>query len=350
MVQESCPSPSGATSRRWRLSAVLLALAAVVAGCGGSSSSKSLTLYNGQHEQTTAALVARFEKLTGISVNIRSNDEDALASQIAAEGPGSPADAIYAENSPPLDYLQRHGLLVPVAPATLARTPRRYDSPQGDWVGVSARVSVLIYNTQLLKRSQLPNSVMQLAEPQWKGKLAFAPSETDFQPIVTSVAHTYGDAGALRWLQGMKANAGSHIYPNNETTTNEINRGQAAIGLIDQYYWYRQRAQVGASGMHSAIAYLGARDPGYVMDVSGAAVLKSSSHQAQAQKLLAFLVSAQGERIIARSDSFEYPLGSGVKTSQAETPFAQLRPNPIGVASLGDGSTAISLLQKAQLL
>jgi iron(III) transport system substrate-binding protein len=79
-------------------------------------------------------------------------------------------------------------------------------------------------------------------------------------------------------------------------------------------------------------------------------VLKSSSHQAEAQKLLAFLVSAQGEEIIAHSDSFEYPVGSGVKTAQPETPFAQLRPDPIGVASLGDGSNAISLLQKAQLL
>jgi iron(III) transport system substrate-binding protein len=350
MEQESCPSPLGATSRRWRLGAALVALGGLVSACGGSSSSRSITLYNGQHEQTTAALVARFTKLTGITVNVRSNDEDALASQIAAEGSGSPADAIYAENSPPLEYLQRKGLLAPVASSTVAQTPGRYDSPQGDWVGVSARVSVLVYNTQLLKASQLPTSIMQLADPQWKGKLALAPAETDFQPIVTSVAHTYGDAAALRWLEGLKANAGSHIYPNNETTTDQINRGQAALGLIDQYYWYRQRAQVGASNMHSAIAYLAPRDPGYVIDVSGAAVLKSSSHQAEAQKLLAFLVSAQGEEIIAHSDSFEYPVGSRVKTAQPETPFAQLRPDPIGVATLGDGSTAISLLQKAQLL
>jgi iron(III) transport system substrate-binding protein len=350
MVQQWCPSPVGAISRRCLLGAAILVLGGMLAGCGGSSSSRSITLYNGQHEQTTAALVARFEKLTGISVNIRSNDEDALATQIGAEGSNSPADAIYTENSPALEYLRRKGLLVPVAPSTLVRTPSGYSSPQGDWVGVSARVSVLVYNTQLLKPSQLPTSVIQLAEPQWKGRLAFAPSETDFQPIVASVARTYGDSAALRWLEGLKANAASHIYPSNEATTDQINRGQAAIGLIDQYYWYRQRAQVGMSNMHSAIAYLAPRDPGYVIDVSGAAVLKSSSHQAQAQKLLAFLVSAQGEHIIARSDSFEYPVGSGVKTIQHETPLADLRPNPIGVASLGDGSTAISLMQKAQLL
>ncbi|HEY5318581.1 MAG TPA: extracellular solute-binding protein [Solirubrobacteraceae bacterium] len=328
----------------------VIVLGCLLAACGGASSSKSITLYNGQHEQTTLKLVARFEKVTGISVNVRNDDEDVLASQIAAEGSNSPADVIYTENSPALEYLQQKGMLAPVAPSTLALTPSRYSSPRGDWVGVSARVSVLIYNTQLLEPSQLPTSVMQLAEPQWKGKLAFAAGETDFQPIVTSVARTYGEAAALRWLDALKANAGTHIYPDNETITDEVNRGQAAIGVINQYYWYRERAQVGASNMHSAIAYFAPRDPGYVIDVSGAAVLKSSTHKSAAQKLLAFLVGAQGQQIIAHSDSFEYPIASGVKTAQPETPFTRLRPDPIAVAALGDGATAISLLQKAQLL
>ena len=47
---------------------------------------------------------------------------------------------------------------------------------------------------------------MQLADPKYKGKLAVAPSETDFQPIVTSVAETYGQA-AVSWLKGIKSNA-----------------------------------------------------------------------------------------------------------------------------------------------
>ena len=86
---------------------------------------------------TTLALVAQFEKLTGITVNVRSNDERALAAQLAQEGSGSPADVIYAENSPVLESLQNKGLLVPVTPSTLARTASRYSSPQGDWVGLN---------------------------------------------------------------------------------------------------------------------------------------------------------------------------------------------------------------------
>jgi iron(III) transport system substrate-binding protein len=329
--------------------AVLLLTLGLLAGCG-SSGGQSITLYNGQHEQTTDALVAGFERATGIAVNVRSDDEDTLADEIVTEGSNSPADVIYTENSPALEYLQDKGLLAPVDPSTLTGTQSRFDSPQGDWVGVSARVSVLIYNPSLIGASQLPHTALELAEPRYKGKLAFAAGETDFQPIVTSVARSYGEAAALRWLQGISANAGSHVYPDNETIADEVNRGAVAFGVVNQYYWYRMRAELGASNVHSQIAYFAPHDPGYVVNVSGAGVLRSSRHSAAAQKLLAFLVSRQGQEIIGHSISFEYPIDAGVTTTAPETPFARLQPNQITIPQLGDGATAIALLRKAGLL
>jgi iron(III) transport system substrate-binding protein len=191
---------------------------------------------------------------------------------------------------------------------------------------------------------------MQLADPKWSGRFAIAGSETDFQPIVTSIARTYGDDAALRWLNAVKANAGSHDYPDNETVTSEVNNGQVALGLINQYYWYRLRAEVGAGSTHSAIAYFAPHDVGYVLNVSGAGILRSSTHQKAAQRFLAFLTSTEGQEIIAHSDSFEYPIASGVTTAQPETPFDQLQPNGITIEELGTGAEAIRLLQEAQLL
>jgi len=341
----------------------LLAAALAACGSGGSaggaaarSGSRSgdshgqLTLYNGQHEQTTQALVRAFEKKTGIKVTIRSDDEDVLVQQIGQEGPRSPADVIYAENSPALEKLQEHHLLAPVSPQTLAAVPSRYSSPSGDWVGVSARVSAVVYNTPKLRKAQLPASVMDLASPKWKGKLGLAPQETDFQPVITSIAKAHGTAAALKWLEAVKANAGGHIYPDNETLTAKVNSGQVEIGLIDQYYWYRLLAQAGGADIHSALHYFAPGNPGYVLDVSGAGVLASSRHKAEAQKFLAFLVSAAGQRIIAHSDSFEYPVRPGIPAHAGLTPLSKLHPDPSDtIAALGDGSTALSLLQQAQL-
>ncbi len=344
------PRPFGGRGTRVVATLAVVVVAGTLAACGSSSTGPSITLYSGQHEQTTDALVAGFEKATGITVNVRNDDEDTLTDEIVTEGGRSPADVIYTENTPAMQYLADKGLLAGVDPSTLARTPSEYNSPSGDWVGVSARVSVLIYNPSLIAASDLPTSVLQLADPRYKGKLAFAAGETDFQPIVTSVDRTYGTEATLKWLDGIKANAGGNVYPDNETIADDVNRGQVAFGVVNQYYWYCMRAEIGASDMHSQIAYFAPEDPGYVLDISPAGILRSSTHQAAAQKFLAYLVSVPGQEIIARSTSYEYPIASGVTTVQPETPFDQLQPNAISIPELGDGATAIALLKEAGLL
>lgn len=324
---------------------LVLGMAACGASHGAAQGPDQLVLYNGQHEQTTQALVSAFERQTGIKVTIRSDDESVLAQQIMQEGSRSPADVFFTENTPALVRLANNHLLAPVKASTRAVVPAA-DSSVG-WVGISARVSMLVYNTSL-RPSQLPSSVMDLASSRWAGKLGLAPGETDFQPIITSIADTYGQTAALNWLKGIKANAGSHIYPDNETLTAQVNAGQVQVGLINQYYWYRLRAS-GAS-MHSALHPLASGNAGYVMDVSGAAVLASSTHQAAAQRFLEFLVSPRGQQIIASSDSFEYPLRAGIAPHAGLPPLASLHPDTADtLARLGDGSLALSLLQQAQL-
>jgi iron(III) transport system substrate-binding protein len=235
--------------------------------------------------------------------------------------------------------------------SSLAQVPAKYNDPNGDWAGVSARVSLLVYNPALIAKSELPTTALAMADPQYKGKLAVAPGETDFQPIVTSMIKQYGTAKTLTWLEGLKSNAGSsHLYPDNETLVADVNSGKAAFGIINQYYWYRLGAQIGTSHVHSQLAYFAPHDPGYVLNVSGVGILASSKHQAAAQAFVKYLTSKAGQEIIAHSDSFEYPIGPGVQPTAAETPLAQLQPNPIDLAQLGDGSGAVALLKQAQLL
>ena len=344
------PSPARRTLAA--LAAVGLA-ALTLSACGTSKSggsAGSITLYSGQHEQTTQSLVAAFEQQTGIKVNVRYDDEDTFADEIVQEEKHPVADVFYTENSPVLEDLQEKGLLASVDSSTLAATPSKYNSPAGDWVGVSARVSVIVYNPSLISAAQLPTSVMDLADSKYAGKLGLAPSETDFQPIVTSVERTYGQAKALTWLDAIKSNAGNNSYPDNETLVDEVNRGAVAFGVLNQYYWYRMQAELGTGAMHSKIAYFAPKDPGYVVDISGAAVLKSSKNQTNAQKFLAFLTSKTGQTIIKNSISFEYPLDDGVSASSEEPAFSTLQPTDLTVPELGDGSTAISLLQKSGLL
>jgi iron(III) transport system substrate-binding protein len=325
----------------------------LLSGCTTSSTttaSTTIVLYNAQHEETTTALVKEFTQQTGIAVRVDNDDEDVLTAKVEAEGSRSPADVIFTENSNWLQQLAEKGLLSKVDSDTLHTIPAADDATYGDWIGVSARVSGLVYNTKDLTPSQLPNSVLALADPKWKGKIEIAPSETDFWPVVESVADRYGTAKALSWLEGLKANAGANVVPDNETITADVNKGVAELGIINHYYFDRLEAESSASAIHSALHYFAAGDAGYVTTISGAAVLKSSKNQTAAQKFVAFITSAAGQRTIARGQSFEYPLLPGVAPNSTVTPLAQLSPSGFSAAEFGTGNEAKKLLQEAQLL
>jgi iron(III) transport system substrate-binding protein len=356
----STSHPAARAHRRRRAVAgagIALAGLLVLSACSSSGGAKSsadageITLYSAQHEQTTDALVKAFTAKTGIKVNVRSDDEDVLTAQIEQEGSRSPADVFYTENSPWLEQLDAKGMLAKVDASTLAEVPAKYSGTSGDWVGVSARASVLVYNTSKLTASQVPTSIMDLADPKWKGKIELAPAETDFWPVISSIAKAKGDAAALAWLKAVKANAGSRdSAPDNETLVSDVNNGTVELGVINHYYWFRLQSEIGTGAMHSALSYLAPQDPGYVLDISGAAILKSSKHQAQAQAFLAYIDSAAGQQIIAHSVSFEYPIGSGVAANSELKPFEQLQPNSFSVSELGTGEDAKTLLQQAQLI
>ncbi|MGH3781105.1 MAG: iron ABC transporter substrate-binding protein [Pseudonocardiaceae bacterium] len=325
----------------------------VVGGCGGGSSTQNaagqtITVYSGQHEQTAQMLAAGFTAATGIKVDLRSGGEAELANQILQEGAASPADVFYAENSPALEALREKNLLSSVDGATLAAVPSAYDSPQCRLVGVSARSAALAFNTAETSEAQLPASVLDMAGPAWKGKFGYAPTETDFQPVLTAVAKLKGTDVERQWLADLKANA--KVYPDNETLVAAVNSGEIATGLIDHYYWYRLQRELGPAKTTSALHYFGPGDPGSLVDVSGAAVLASSKQAGAAQKFLAYLVSPPAQTIIGTSDSYEYPLGSGVVTSQPLRPLNELHPPALTADDLGDGRSSLAMLQQAGLL
>ena len=314
------------------------------AASSGSIQGQTITVYSGQHEQTTQALVADFQKRTGVTVKLKSNDEASLAGQLLQEGPASPADVFYAENPPALTRVQR--LLTKVDASTLAQVPADASSAQGDWVGVSARTAAFAVNTSV-PLAQRPSSVYDLAGPQWQGKLGVAPAETDFSPIITEIINAKGTAAAKTWLEGIKRN--SKVYEDNETLIAAVNKGEVRGGLVDHYYFYRLRDEVGAGKLTTALQYFAKGDPGSFVDVSGAGVLASSTHKAAAQAFLAYLVSAPAQHIIATSHSYEYPLRPGVSSSTALKPLADIAALA-PPASLGDGKPALTLLQDVGLL
>src|SRR5690349_3926493 len=265
---------------------IALGLVGAVATAADAAGQPVLTLYSAQHEQMVDLLTAAFTKETGIEVKVRSGEPPEIANQLAQEGSLSPADVFFTANSPELMLLGEKGLLAKVDPATLAAIPARFSSPNGDWVGVLARENVLVYNLSMIREDQLPRSLLDLAKPAWKGKIAIAPTDADFLPLVGAVTALRGKDAALQWLKGLKENA--QIFDDNEGVMAAVDRGAVATGIVNNYYWARLRAEEGADKLHSEIHHFAGHDVGALINVSGAAVLKSSPNQAAAQRFLAF--------------------------------------------------------------
>ena len=282
---------------------VAVAVAVGLAGCGSSGSSDSssgpITVYSGQHEQTVAALVAAFEKRTGIRSSVRSDDEASLADQIVQEGrPRRPTSS-----SPRTRRRSRcssaSGLLAPVDAATLARTPAKYNDREGRWVALSARSAMLVYNTDDL---QAVAAAEVGARPRrarsGRDKLGIAP-ERDRLPADRHRGRArYGKAAARHVAQGPEGQRATST-PTTRRSSPRSTAARSRSALINHYYWYRLRDEVGKAKIHSAQHYFAAGDAGHVVDVSGAAASSSRAAPGEAQQFLAFLVSKPAQEIIA---------------------------------------------------
>ncbi|MFK8250935.1 iron ABC transporter substrate-binding protein [Ancylobacter terrae] len=311
-----------------------------------AGSASELTLYNGQHRQTTDAVVAAFSEATGIEVLVRNGSSPQIANQILAEGELSPADLFYSEGSPPVAALAGRGLLAPIAPETLKQVPGLYVDQKGLWTGVSARCRVVAYNRDLIKESELPASLLDFARPEWADRVAYAPTSDAFQEQIVTLLRMKGRDATLAWLRGMKEVG--RAFNNNIGAMQAVERGEIPTALINNYYWFTVAKEVGTERMRSALHYIGHQDPGALVTVSAAGILKTARNPEGAQRFLAFLVSEQGQTVIAKSMA-EYPLRPGVTSPYALKPFDQLDPPPVTPAELGDAAEAIPLAREAGL-
>jgi len=335
------------TRRRW-IQAVGVGGLAVLSASRQPARAETgrLALYNGQHRPPVEALVAAFTKATGIEVATRNGNSAQLASQLAEEGERSPADVFWSEESPSLVATAKRGLLAPLDPETLQEVPAAYSAADGSWVGATARCRVVVYNKELVERSALPSSVLDFAGEAWKGKVAFAPSSGAFQQQIMAVKILKGREAALAWLRGLAENG--EVYNSDSAAVEAVEAGDIPLALSNNYYWHALAREIGEADMNSALYNIGHGDPGTLITVSGAGVLKTSRNAEAAQRFVAFMVSAEGQAAIVGAIA-EYPLRPGIVSPFPLTPFAELDPAPVTPAELGDAEEALVLLREANL-
>jgi iron(III) transport system substrate-binding protein len=330
---------------------IATALAVTVAGCGagtaGELDESALVVYSGRQEALVKPLIEQFQADTGIKVSVRYGNTAQLAAQLIEEGERTPADVFFSQDGGALGALTRNGRLEKLPDGVLDAVPSSYRAHDGTWVGTSGRSRVIVYDPRQVAEADVPDSVFELTDPTWRGKVGIAPSNASFEAFVTAIRVLRGDDAARQWLAGMKAND-VQTFDNNILILNAVKDGILQLGLINHYYFYEQVAEQGMDTMPARLKFLPSGDPGALVNVAGVAVLRGSDHAEQARRFAEYLVQPKAQQYFADKTK-EYPLVAGVPAGADLPPMDTLQAPVIDLSDLDTLDVTLKMIQDAGL-
>lgn len=306
----------------------------------------SITVYSGRSEELVGPLFEQFTAATGITVNARFGDSAELAAQILEEGGNSPADVFFAQDAGALGAVASAGNFSQLDQAQLDAVPAAYRSPDGDWVGVSGRARVVVYNTDRVSADELPETLAGFTDPAWSGRVGWAPTNASFQAYVTALRVLSGDEAAEQWLVDMNAN-NTQSYEKNSAIVNAVASGEIDAGFVNHYYLYAFLNENPGAPVANAFATTTGADA--LVNVAGVGILESSNNTAAAKAFVDFLLSDEAQTYFA-TETFEYPLVIGIAQPQGLPPVAELDVPDLDLSQLEDLAATLEMLQATGVL
>ncbi|GGC65938.1 iron ABC transporter substrate-binding protein [Hoyosella rhizosphaerae] len=351
------------TRKRFLTALTAVALAVPLAACssdettapaaGGDTATASetptLVMYSGRGEDLVDALVPQLEELAGVNLEVRYGNTAELAAQILEEGDRSPADIYFSQDAGALGAVARAGLLAELDEDTLNLVPEAYQASDGTWVSTSGRARVIVFNSEAVDEADVPDTIDALLDPEWRGKIGFAPTNASWQAFVTALRVSRGEEGAREWLEAFRDNEPVR-YEKNGAILTAVEEGQVELGLINHYYWYRLAVDQGLDNMRSQLKYLAPGDEGALVNIAGAGVLASSENQEAAQRVVRAMLSLEAQEYFLDETS-EYPLIDGLSVSEPGRPqLDELQGPDIDLADLESLEETQELLTQVGLL
>ena len=308
--------------------AVFATAALLISACGADSADEdggplagaTITVYSGRGEDLIQPVFDLFEETMGAKVDVRYGSSSDMALLIDTEGDRSPADVFISQSPGAVGFLEQAGRLILLDTTILERVAPEFSGADGRWVGITGRVRVLVYNTDAVDPSELPDSVLDLTNASYAGRVGVAPNNGSFQDFVTAMRSVLGDEATLGWLEGMAANA-SPNYAKNSAIVDAVARGEVDMGLVNHYYLVEALEE--DPGLAAANHVFPDGDLGSLLIVTAAAVIDSGDNITAAQSLIEFLLSDEAQRLSADAEK-EYPLVDGISQPAGLEPLAEL--------------------------
>lgn len=330
-----------------RLAVLLFALSATaLLAC--SPGSDGLTVYSGRSETLVSPVLAAFIEDTGIDISVKYASSAAIAATILEEGGNSPADVVFLQDPGYLDSLSNAGMLDELPQDLLNKVDGGFRSTASDWIGTSGRSRTVVYSTVSIDPERdLPGSILGFTEPEWRGRVGWAPLNASFQAFLTAFRLKFGDEEARAWLLGMQSND-VREYPNNTTIVTAVARREVDVGLVNHYYLQRFLEEEGEE-FEARNHFLKGGDPGALVLAAGAGILESTDNSEGAEQFVEYLLSESAQTYFSTTTK-EYPLVEGVPADPGLPPLSSLEPPDVDLGDLTDARGTISLLRDVGII
>lgn len=281
----------------------------------------TLVIYSGRAERLIQPVLDAFQAESGINVQMLTADSTALLNRLQMEEARTPADVLITNDAGTLERARELQLLQPMTLPALEKTiSDRFRAPDNSWIGLSGRIWVVVYNTSMVGSDDIA-SILDFAEPKWKGKIAIPSAGSVYlQTGVSVIRAVKGDEMTTAFLRGLKDNAGSFVYGKNRQIVAAVARGEVAAGLVNHYYIYRHLAKHPDAPIALLLTDQGDQGMGVVLNAAGVGITAHTQHRAQAQTLVRFLISPKGQRMFAEGNK-EYPLNPHVTAAPELLPL-----------------------------
>lgn len=298
-------------NRRHRLTALLVIIALLTAGCGRSAEAATITVYS--PTGLGAWYQSRFEKFTaqtGIKVTlfeagsgevVSRVNSPAVWDQMGAGDPVPPADLLIT--LPPfIQKADKAGLLQPSGVDTAGLSPE-FVGPGGVYVPIVKTALCFIANAGL---DPLPATWDDLLAPNLEGRLQYStPGEAgDGTALLLLLQHLMGKQGALDYLARLQPN---NVGPAASTggLAPKVSTGELLVANGDVQM---NLASIAKDDLKIRVFFpaMPASKPTTISLAYVAGVTAGSGHPEEAKKLLAFLVSDDSQRSVF-SEAFGIP-------------------------------------------
>jgi iron(III) transport system substrate-binding protein len=309
----------------------------LLSGCWSSSESE-VVVYTAQDEEFAKPIFDEFASRNGITVRPKFDAESTktvgLVTDLIQEANRPRADVFWNNEILNTLRLEKRGLLESFSPEVARNFPPMYRAANGDWHGFAARARILIVNTDLIKPGERPQSIEDLANPKWRGRIGIA------KPLFGSTAShaaclfaAWGDDRAKAFFRRLKENQ-IQVLGGNKQVAVVVGRGRLAFGLTDT----DDALEEIRGGQPVEIIYPDQQPGGLgtLFIPNTLAILKSCPHPAAARRLVEFLLSPEVEAKLAVGPSGQIPLNPQVKVKpKVETPET-IRPMKVDFSAAAD--------------